>query len=364
MWKLFVGDLRRRALECALAVVAVALVVAALVAQRTLSASAEESVHGLAHRLGRNMLVLPAGLDAAAFHGHRYGPEGLPDDSLAVLRAAPDVGPHLRMAEARLYGNLTAPDGSIVVVGQDLGWRAGGDVEPLVLGRAAARALRASEGGVLRLGGEVFSVQQITDAAPDGLDDGAFMSLAAAQRVLGRPGAITALRLGGCWCSIDVPTLASNVERALPGARALTVAGMLKAQKGAVATMQRYSGLVHAVGTALVLIVIGALAASHARRRVRELALLTAVGASPILLAASLVGQAAVVGFLGGAAGWGLAQLLLLRAGPAILGIGVPVSVELLAPAMLLAGLASTLAATVPAVRAAHLDPTLTLREA
>lgn len=364
MWKLFVGDLRRRTIECALGVVAVALVVATLVSQRAMSASAEEAVHGLAHRLGRNMLVVPADLDLAAFHEHRYGPQGLPDDVLAVLQASPEVGPHLRMAEARLYGNVAVPDGQIVVVGQDLGWRSGGDVEPVILGRNAARALRATEGGVFRLGGGVFSVQQITDAAPDGLDDAAFMSVAAAQRLLGRPGEITALRLGGCWCRIDVPTLAANVERVVPGTRAVTVAGMLKAQKGAVATMERYSGVIHSVGLALVVIVVGALAASHARRRVRELALLSAIGASPRGLAALLVGQAALVGLLGGAAGWGIAQLVLQRAGPAILGTGVLVPGELLVTATLAAGLASGLAAAVPAVRAANLDPTQTLREA
>ena len=364
MWKLFIGDLRRRAVECLLGVAVVALVVATLVSQRTMSASAEEAVHGLAHRLGRNMLVLPADLDLAAFHEHRYGPQSLPDGSLAILQASPDVGPHLRMVEARLYGNVAAPDGEIVVVGQDLGWLPGGDVEPAILGRTAARALRATEGGVVRLGDGVFSVLQITDAAPDGLDNAAFMSVTAAQRVLGRPGEITALRLGGCWCRIDVPTLAANVERVVPGARAITVAGMLKAQKGAVAAMQRYSGVVHAVGLTLVVIVVGALAASHARRRVRELALLSAIGASPNVLAAFLVGQAALVGLLGGAAGWGLAELVLLRAGPAILGTGVPVPGELLVPAMLGAGLASALAAAVPAVRAATLDPTQTLREA
>ena len=39
------------------------------------------------------------------------------------------------------------------------------------------------------------------------------MPLAAAQRVLGRPGELSALRLGGCWCRIDVATLAGEVEK-------------------------------------------------------------------------------------------------------------------------------------------------------
>jgi len=364
MWKLFVGDLRGRALECTLSALAVAMVVATLVSQRALSVSAEEAVHGLVHRLGRNMLVVPADLDLAAYHEHRYGPQGLPDGTLALLQASPEVGPHLRMAEARLLGNVSAPHGTVVVVGQVLPWPAGGDVEPVVLGRSAARALGATEGSAFRLGGDVFSVLQITAAPPDGLDDGVFMSLPAAQRLLGRPGEITALRLGGCWCRIDVPTLATTVEKVLPGTRAVTVAGMLKAQKGAVATMQRYSGAVHAVGLVLVVLVVGAVAASHARRRVRELALLTAIGASPPVLAGLMITEAALVGVVGGTAGWGLAQLVLLRAGPAIVGVSVSVPGQLLLPAIVLAGLASALAAAFPAMRGAALDPTHSLREA
>lgn len=362
MWMLFIGDLRRRWAEYALGAAAVALVVAALVFQRAVTASAEASVHALAHRLGRNMLVVPAGADLAAFHAQRYGRAALPDTFPETIRGSP-IGQHVQMIEARLYGNVEAGGGEVVVVGQELEWPALGDVEPALLGPAAARTLGVGPGGTFRLGGQVFSVLQVVDAPPDGLDAGVFMPLATAQRVLGRPGELSALRLGGCWCRIDVATLASEVEKLGPGARAVTVAGMLRAQQGSVATMQRYSTALLATGIVAVALVIGALAASQGRRRARELGLLVAVGAPPRALALLFTLQAAIAGAVGGVAGWVVAGPLTRHLGTSLLGEALAPSPGLLVPATALAALVSALAAAIPAARAASLDPTVVLRE-
>ena len=362
MWMLFKGDLRRRWVEYLLGTLAVTLVVAALVTHRAVTSSAEEAVHELAHRLGRNMLVVPEATDLSAFHGQRFGAEALPDGAPGVLRASP-VAQHLRSVEARLYGNVKVGGGEVIVVGQDVEWPSLGEVEPAVLGPAAARTLGASAGGTFRLGDRTFSVLQVSDAPADGLDAAVFMPLAAAQRVLGRPGALSALRLGGCWCRIDVATLAGEVEKILPGSRAITVAGMVNAQKGSVATMQRYSTVLNLAGFAVVALVVGALASSQARRRSRELGLLVAIGTPPRALARLFTLQAAVAGALGGALGWAVAYPLTKRVGVALLGGPLVPAPGLLVPVVGLAALVSAIAATIPAHRAAALDPTVTLRE-
>lgn len=362
MWLLFIGELRRRWAEYALGAVAIALVVAALVAHRAVTTSADGAVHDLAHRLGRNMLVVPATTDLAAFYDQRYAAEGLPESVPATLRAS-HVAQHIRSVEARVYGNLAAPGGEVVVVGEELDWPSLGDVAPAALGPEAARTLGVGSGGTFQLGGQVFSVVQIADAPRDGLDRGVFMPLATAQRVLGRPGQLTALRLGGCWCRIDVATLAGEVEKLVPGSRAVTVAGMIKAQQGSVATMQRYSGVLNATGFLVVALVVGALAASQARRRTRELGLLVAIGAPPRRLAAVFTLQAAIAGAIGGLAGWAIALPLTRRLGAAVLGAPLAPPAELLVPAVALAAAVSAVAALVPAARAASLDPTVVLRE-
>lgn len=362
MWMLFIGELRRRWLEYALGALAIALVVAALVAHRAVTRSAEDAVHDLAHRLGRNMLVVPDTTDLGAFHAQRYGADALPDTVPQTLQASP-LGTHIRSIEARLYGNLEANGAPVIVVGQDLGWPATGDVQPALLGPAAARALGVAAGGTFRLGSEVFTALRVADAPPAGLDGAVFMPLATAQRLLGRPGELSALRLGGCWCRIDVATLATDVEKLLPGIRAITVDGMIQAQTGSVATMKRYSGALNVTGFAVVALVIGALVASQARRRTRELGLLVAVGAPPWQLAGLFAAQALAAGALGGLAGWLAAVPITRRLGEAVLGSAITPPVATLVPAVALAAVVSAVAALVPAAHAASLDPTVVLRE-
>lgn len=362
MWMLFIRDLRHRWFEYALGALAVALVVAAVVTQRAVSSSAEESVHDLAHRLGRNMLVVPKATDLAAFYDQRFGREGLPDTFPDDLRAS-GLAQHIRSIEARLYGNVRTDAGEVIVVGQDLAWPALGNVAPAVLGVRAARALGVGPGAIFSLRGQPFTVLQVADAPPDGLDSAVFMPLAAAQRVLGRPGELSALRLGGCWCRIDVETLASDVEKLLPGVRAVTVAGMIKAQKGSVETMQRYSALLLLTGGAVIALVIGALAASQARRRARELGLLVAVGARPRVLAVVFTAQAAAWGAVGGVVGWLAAAPLTNHLAASLLGSPLTPPPGLLVPAVGLAALVSAAAGFVPFARATALDPTVVLRE-
>src|SRR5512143_1455320 len=110
MWMIFIGDLRRRWVEYALGAAAVALVVAALVTHRAVTASAEESVHELAHRLGQNMLVVPAASDLGAFCAQRYGPESLPD-GLPVAGVMPSTGSGADVALLMRIDGLQAHSG-------------------------------------------------------------------------------------------------------------------------------------------------------------------------------------------------------------------------------------------------------------
>jgi putative ABC transport system permease protein len=363
MWMLLIEDLRRRWGELALAALVVAVVVAGLVAHRALTSSAEAAVHDLAHRLGRNMLVVPAATDLEAFYRQEWtaGP-GLPDTVPDAIRASA-LATHIRSIEARLYGPVKTGEAEVIVVGEDLDWPASGDVAPAFVGPEAARRLGVSPGQPLRIAGEVVQVLGVASPAPDGLDTGVFVPLAVAQRILNRPGELSALRLGGCWCRIDVATLATDVEKLLPGARAVTVAGVIKAQQGAVATMQRYSGILQGVGLAVVAVVIAVIVASQARRRSREIGLLVAIGAPPWTIVALFTAQTAIAGAVGGAAGYGLSIPAARWLGATSLGAPLHVAPGLLLPAIGLAALVSAVAALVPAGRAAALDPTVVLRE-
>lgn len=358
MWMILRGGLRRRWPEHLLAVVVIAAVVAGLGALRATSASAEAQVHDIAHRLGRNMLLLPADVAPADFHAQRYR-GGLPDSAPERIKTSP-AGPHIQSMEARLYGNLQVQGHPVIVVGQDLGWPSLPDGRvPAVVGAATARALGLQAGGALDLDGVRLDVLEVAEHPPDGLDSALFMPVGAAQRILGRPGELSAIRLAGCWCRVDVKTLGAQIEAALPGSRAITVASVLAAQQGTVDVVRRYGTALHLLAAVLVAALVAGLAVSGARRRAREFGLLTAIGVPPGRLGGLLVLESALVGLVGGLLGWIAAEpIARTLVGDAASAAPGPWFLLVLGAAAL-----SAAAATVPALRATSLDPAIALRE-
>ncbi len=371
-WRqLFVGDLRHRWVEYLLGALMIAVVTSALILQRSVTASAGEKVHDLAHKLGKNMLVVPAASSPADVHMLRYDDSGMPDDYPERIRRSA-LNQHMRLMQAQLNANIEIRGVPLILVGEgarDGSGQTDGDNAALVeLGPEAAQHLNARPGDQLLIRDTRVVVTRVRDTgvqndAPDGLGMGVFTSLATAQRILHRPGEINSMRLGGCWCRLDVPTLAADVEKLLPGTRAITVAGVLKAQKGTVETMTRYSVALYVVGLFLVGGTIIALISSQVRRSLREIGLLLAVGASPATVRGLVVVKAGVIGAVGGLLGYVGGIPLTTRVGSSLLQLPLEPPSGLWLPALVLCAVVSMVAASVPAHRAGRLDPSEVLRE-
>lgn len=363
MFALLKEELKRRRLEHLLCAAAIAVITAAVLAQRTIAASAEDAFHDLAHRLGANMLVLPGGLDPGDFYRQRYGTATLPGDVEERLRAS-EAAEHLRSIAPRLFGHVETATGRVLVVGDAGRWPAAENgLEPAIPGREAARRLGIQQGSILSLGSQSVRVLGIAGTAPSGLDEAVFVSLPVAQRILRRFEDINAVELAGCWCRIDVAALAKKVERILPGSRAITLAGMEAAQRGSVATVQRSSTISLAAATGFVALALGALTTAQVRRRRREIGLLLAVGASPRWISLLFTAQAALAGAIGAALGWALAWPLTGILSRRFLELTLAPSPGMLMVAVVAGAAVSALAAQVPAQMAASRDPTEVLHE-
>ncbi|MDA8132854.1 MAG: hypothetical protein M0011_15230 [Elusimicrobia bacterium] len=360
-------SLKARLAEYLAAAAVVAVAVSVIAAVRAVTAAADAQIHDLAHNLGNNMLVVPASADLADFYAYRYRGEGLPDSYPEKLLAS-ELGMHIRSLDALLFGNVRAGNVPLVAVGETayqggspgVSWPEG----EAVLGRAAWRKLGLDGARELGLGGQKFRITDIADDPPEGLDTGVFIAMSAAQRLLGRAGRISSMRLAGCWCKLEIPALAAEVEKLLPGTRAVTVAGVIKAQTGAVAAVRRYSSAIHAGALCLIMGIVSILTAYQVRRNRRELGLLLATGAQPRLIAALFVLKAALAGALGAAAGAALAVFLLRNAAGLLAPAAVIPGIGAQLPWLLaLSAGASAAAALLPALGAARLDPVEVIRE-
>ncbi|MFQ5493762.1 MAG: FtsX-like permease family protein [Phycisphaerae bacterium] len=363
---LFVRSLMHRWLEIVLTSVVVAAVIATLTTQRALSSSTETQVHELAHKLGKNMLVVPEATNLSSFYAMEYGNSSMPD-TYADLILNSELRTPISLIQSRLYGNVKPSGVPLVLVGEET--RRRGRVQNpfssdrVRLGNTAADKLAAQVEDRLDVNGIQLTVAGVTEKPPDGLDIGVFGPLDLAQDVLDKPAEINAMRLAGCWCRLDVPKLALQVEETLPGSRAVTIAGMLKAQKGTVATAKRYSKVAFAITIALIAAIVVGLLASQVKRQIRQIGLLLATGSSPWFVVLLFICKAAVIGLLGGFGGYYLGFPLTEDVAARMIGVGLPVPSGLLLPTVALALVVSVVAAVIPAIWAARLDPTRVLRE-
>ncbi|HEY0187896.1 MAG TPA: ABC transporter permease [Cellulomonas sp.] len=109
--------------------------------------------------------------------------------------------------------------------------------------------------------------------------------------------------------------------------------------------------------------------AMSVRQRMREFALLRAVGASPVQVFTSILVQAAVVGLVGSAIGiaGGLGLVQVLKVAFESMGMGlsgaIPVDAATIGVSLLVGTLVSVLAAAVPARRAALVPPVEAMRD-
>ncbi len=363
---LFVRGLRYRWLEYLLAALVVAMAIATLTVQRSLSSSTESQTHDLAHNLGKNMLVVPASMDLADFYSMSYDDSSMPDSYPKKIRGS-KVGRHISLVQSRLYANFTMRRTPLIVVGEESTSRGGHSIPPphgkVVLGETASRKLGLSRFDKLPINDFELVVTAVISKPPDGLDVGVFASLETAQEALNRPGEINAMRMAGCWCRLDVPALADQVEQILPQTNAVTVAGLLKAQKETIAEAKRYSLVTMVVTVLLIGGVVIVLILSQVRRGLREFGLLIATGAPPWQIALLFVVNAALVGGVGGLAGHFLGLPLTAKVASTLIGFPLPVPEGLLGITLALSITVSGVAALPPAAYAASLDPTEALRE-
>ncbi len=313
------------------------------------------------------MLVVPKTTDMSDFYAMDYGEASMPDSYPDRILESAELRVPISLIQSRLYGNVEPQGIPLVLVGEQTRQR-GRVVDPfssdkVIVGNTASQKLSVNIADRMDVNGFQLTVAGVTQKPTDGLDIGVFGPLDLAQDVLDKPEKINAMRLAGCWCRLDVPKLALKVQDALPGSRAVTIAGMLKAQKGTVETAKRYSKVAFAITIALIGAIVIGLIASQVRRQIRQIGLLLATGSPPWFVVLVFTCKAAIIGLLGGFGGYYLGFPLTKDVAARMIGVSLPVPSGLLWPTVGLAFTVSLVAAIIPAIWAARLDPTRVLRE-
>ncbi len=263
----------------------------------------------------------------------------------------------------------------------------------MVLGSVLAQKAGLEVGKQVKLLGRAFTVGKIHERRGNEDDVTAWIDLAEAQELLGKPGRINAILALGCLCVAQTPGGVSKeitsilkdtqviellreaairrATRTAVGNRADQFVGLEKTGRESLrlerAVLEKWVILPVVLGC---VVWVGLLALGNVRRRRTEIGLLRAMGVRAGQIVSIFLARALLVGLMGAAIGYAVGFVVAAAwdAGGVALGgkaVGVAALFDpiLLAATLVLAPLLSALASLVPAMMAAQQDPATVLRE-
>ena len=185
-----------------------------------------------------------------------------------------------------------------------------------------AQAQNLKVGSTITVAGKTFSVIGIVQAAQGETSADVYIPLARAQALANMPGEVNTIYVSAASAS-DISAVSSEISRALPTVTVTTSSNLASEVTGSLSSA---STLANSLGKWLAVAVLAAafglasiLTVSAVSRRVREFGTLKAMGWRSRRIIRQIMGEALVIGIVGGAAG-------------VAIGYGAAALVEALAP--------------------------------
>jgi len=421
LWRLIIREIRHRALNFALGILAVAVAIACQVAALALlkidraatrnilarkeaevaeaGAKLEDSMRKIMKGLGFNVIVIPEDQDLAEMHISGSISKTMPEsyvDRLAnskivtVNHLLPTVVQRVDWPEKETSVLLYGTRGEVPIAHRDPKKPLLDAVprDSMIIGFALGKKFGLKAGDTTKLRGIDFKILKVHEERGSIDDSTAWINLKQAQEMLGMENLIHAIQALECHCAGDrIAAIREEISQILPGVQAIERGSQalaraeartkaadqaksslerekqaraeLRAQRGKLAT-----ALVPAVMIAC-MIFIGLLAFTNARQRAAEIAMLRAIGLRAGQILSVFLGKALLLGLIGGLAGYAAGILIAANSADAQF-LAEVLQTERGKWLLLSFGLAPTLAivgAWIPATMASGQDPAVVLQK-
>jgi putative ABC transport system permease protein len=191
-----------------------------------------------------------------------------------------------------------------------------------------------------------------------------FVDLGAAQRTLGRPGAVSLIEVAALCTACPIEDMVMQIQRALPQARVTALRQAVTLRMEMVGQLMRFSWALSAVVLIIGGLVVLTTMLGAVTERKQEIGVLRAIGFRRRHIVNVILTEASLVSVVGGILGWlvGMGAAVILT--PIVTQVNLPVSWDPMVAwwAVVIALVVGVSASVYPAVRAARLDPTTALR--
>ncbi|MFZ3373821.1 MAG: FtsX-like permease family protein, partial [Desulfitobacteriaceae bacterium] len=235
----------------------------------------------------------------------------------------------------------------------------------VILGSEFANTLALSPKQTISIKGQNFQVAGVVQPTGSAENDQAvFIDLAVLQKLANRPNAISLIETAAfCYtCPIDAVT--SQLTAVLPGTKVTALRSTLESRNDTVSKFNSFARIISLILFLASSLVVTMTMKSSVEERTREIGILRAIGFRKRHITQIILTEAGLLSLLGGLLGYLLGMSTAVNFGAVIVQaqVHIPWQTNLLIYALGASLLIGLLASLYPALKAARLNPTESLR--
>ncbi len=236
--------------------------------------------------------------------------------------------------------------------------------DQVLLGANVAMMLEKHEGDTLTFNDREFGIFAVLEKNGSPEDNQVFMSLSAAQSLLGRPDEVTLIEVSVDYSLGPEEILLRQLKNALPHAEVTSLRQVVLGRDEMLFRLTRFGVSVSVLVLLVGMLVVALTMSAAIRERTREIGIFRAIGFRQSHITKIVLMEGAVLSLVGGIAGYLAGMTAARYAGPVLAGmpLATPWRADLLIAAVLLATVTGLIASAIPARQAAKLDPAEALR--
>lgn len=376
--RLISRSIKQRKLRIAVAVFAVIMGASMVAALLSISWDMKEKLSVEARKFGANIVLLPADDSLADDYGDNISTTGSrfinDQDVKSVQKLDYIVG-----AAPYLYGKVKINGKEVILAGTEHKealkvspwWKINGQwndsEQSLLVGEQVAAKYKIRLGDAIAInssyGKTGFPLRVTGILKANGPEDSQiFVTLAKAQKILMLPGKVASVQISAMADKKDINEAKSEIERIVPGSKGKVIRQIADAEQSLLQKIQWLMILVTiAVLAASVLSVTSTMTSTVLERR-KEIGIMKALGAENRKVSGLFYWEAAIIGLIGGVAGYFVGLILSQVLGKSVFSTFISFRPTVF-PITVTVALAVTLTASrLPVQKALDINPIITLR--